>query len=175
MYSVSEAYKTQIKQALRNPSYVKIQFSVIDPDALGDSSLSDDGAVYWSNSTDVAGSFDVTESYMTLEHNRLVLDGTNPLPLKSDEGPFSYQGYIGDEISGSDGVFVSPNTLTVDFLTTYFSFIGLTLNFDTIMGDYPAQLQLKAWSDTTLVYDETKTVDQVENWYGRILSLPAIR
>ena len=34
MYNVSEAYKTEMRQEVRNFSYMKIKFGVTDPDAL---------------------------------------------------------------------------------------------------------------------------------------------
>ena len=164
MRTVSADYKTQIKQPLRNPSYIKIEFSVIDPEAIGDAALTDDGAEYYSNSADVKNSYDVLESYPTLEHNRLILDGVYPLPPKPDEGPFVYQGYVGDEISTADGTDTTPNVVTVAFLTTYFDFIGLTMDFDTHRGDYPAQLNVKAYNDALEVYNQTKTADAKESW-----------
>ena len=158
MYSVSADYKTQIKQSLRNPSYLKVEFSVVDPQAIGDASLSDNGGEYYSNTADVKNGYTVLESYPSLEHNRLILDGIYPLPPKPDAGPFVYQGFVGDKISGADGIWATQSVVTVDFLTTYFTFIGLTMNFDTLRGDFPAQLNIKAYNDVLLIYDETKPV-----------------
>lgn len=164
MYNVSTEYKEQIKNTLRNPSYIKIEFGIVDPQAPTDASIYDDGHVYYSSSSDISYYYEVLDSYNTLEHNRFILDGNHAFPPKSGETPYVYQGYVGDKVSQQDGYFTTPNTVTIDFLTTYFTFVGLTLNFDTVFGEHPRELNLIAYKDDVEVYNETKITDQAKDY-----------
>ena len=165
MYIVSEDYKTQIRNTLRNPSYIKVDFSVVDPQARGDSDLSSiTEQLYYSNLTDdTLASYDVNKTYNTLELNRFLLDGKNPLAPAVDD-TFIYQGFVGSEISDSTGIWTAPQKITVDFRTTYFKFIGLTFSFDSIKGDYPKDLRIIAYKDSVEVYNTLVYPNSAVNW-----------
>ncbi len=150
MYNVSDSYKEQIRQTVRNPSYIKILFVVTDPDAINDSSLSDNGNTYWSDINEITGAQTVTQNYLTLEHNRGILDGTMILPIPDGE-PQIFQGFVGSEVSDEDGYWTSNPTVTVDFVTSYFSFAGLSFSFDNILGDYPKSFNIKVYNDGILL------------------------
>lgn len=164
MYDVSSEYRTQIKQPLRNFSYVRILLSVVDPQAEGDSIASSDSGVYYSQVENIAKSLDVVTSYPTLEQNRFVLDGRYSSPAEPDVAVFPYQGYIGDQISESNGVFTTPDAITIDFVTSYFSLRGLTMSFDTLRRDFPKQIKIDAYNDLALVYSEIKAPDRYQDW-----------
>lgn len=164
MQTVSADYKAQIRQLLRNPSYIKIEFGIVDPQAPSDASISDNGGAYYSSSSDISYYYEVIDSYNTLEHNRFILDGAHAFPPKSGETPYVYQGYVGDRVSGQDGYFETPSVVTIDFLTTYFTFVGLTLNFDTVFGEHPRELNIIAYNDSVEVYNETRVTDQATNY-----------
>ena len=150
MQSMSTAYNTQIHQKIRTPSYIKILFTVTDPQALDDSYTEDNGHMYWSDSSKITGTDDVTENYMLVEHNRAILDGASRLPIPDGEVQI-YQGYTGNEVSDEDGYWTVNPIVSVNFLTTYFQFAGLSMTFDSIFGDYPAQFNVKMYKDDVLV------------------------
>lgn len=150
MQSMSTAYNTQIKQKIRNPSYIKILFTVTDPQALDDSYTEDNGHMYWSDDQKLIGEYEITEHYETLEHNRGILDGTSRLPIPDGETQI-YQGFTGTEVSNGTGHWTVNPIVSVNFLTTYFQFAGLTVHFDTIFGDYAQQFNVKMYKDDVLV------------------------
>ena len=162
MYNVSMDYKAQIKDTIRNPSYLKVEFGVVDPQAPGDAVITDDGHVYYSNSADIGYFVEVADSYNTLEHNRFILDGAHAFP--PTVGPYVYQGYVGDEVSAQDGYFAAPNKVTITFSTLFLDFIGLTFNFDTLFNEYPRELRLIAYHGVSEVYNQVKVPDKATNW-----------
>lgn len=163
MYNVSEIYKTQIKQTLRNPSYIKVEFSIVDPQAIGDASLSDNVAeTHYSDLSRTTGIYDVAKTYMTLEHNRFFLDGQNPLAPELDATEMLYQGFVGATISGDDRTWSDSPKITINFLTTYFEFIGLTFSFDTVRNEFPEQFRIVAYKDALEVYNVLVTPDRAD-------------
>lgn len=88
-------------------------------------------------------------TYQTMEHNRFVLDGKNPLPIEVNP---LYQGYAGTEISNDTGEYAVQPTIDITF-DDYVQFPGLTFEFDTSMGDYPSILRVIAKKDGTDVFD----------------------
>ena len=161
MYIVSEDYKTQIRNTLRNPSYIKVDLSIVDPQARGDASLTSTGEEYYSDIDNIKTDLEVNETYMTLEHNRWLLNGLYNPPLEVGE-THSYQGYIGNVISDKDGIFVGQPKITVNFVSTYYEFIGLTLDFDTIKGDYPSKIRFIAYYDDIVVLNTLEEFNYAE-------------
>ncbi len=155
MYPVTDQWKEDTELTLRNHSYIRIIFSVTDPDAPSLSTPSDNGHLPYSDvdSVDVGTSALVT--YQTLERNRFILDGKNPLPL--DENPI-YQGYVGSAISSDTGAYTVQPYIKITF-DDYVQFPGLTFQFDESMGDYPTSMRVVAYKDGVSVLDKTKTPD----------------
>ena len=161
MYIVSEDYKTQIRNTLRNPSYIKVDFSIVDPQARGDASLTSTGEEYYSDIDNIKADLEVNETYMTLEHNRWLLNGVYNPPLEVVE-THSYQGYISNVISDEDGIFAEQPKITVNFVSTYYELIGLTLDFDTIKGDYPSKIRFIAYYDDIVVLNTLEEFNYAE-------------
>lgn len=161
MQSVSSAYKTEIKNTVRNPSYIKINFKVTDPQAIGDSVVSDNGSLYYSRLDDILEGTEFADNYITLEHNRGILSGVYSLPPREGEA-LAYQGFIGNLISDNDGHWTTNPTITVNFQTTYFQFVGLSFIFDTELYDYPKNFCIKAYNDDVLVQTITAFPDNFE-------------
>lgn len=158
MYNTSTAYKTEIRNTLRNPSYVRVKLSVIEPDAKTNGVLTSNGEIYYSDVTDISYNTDNIHTNNTLEYNRFFLDGLNPLSPVSGETPYDINGFIGTEISDEDGLYSTNPKITVDFGIYSYDFIGLTLDFDTILNEYPHQINVKGYNDTVNVFDETYVV-----------------
>lgn len=163
MYNVSTQYESDIRYIVRNPSYLKIDFVIADPESSGNASVtSSTTESYYSNKSDVVNNYSVDYSYMTLENNRLVLDGVQVTsPELSDT--FLYQGFVGSEMSSTDRVWTSLPKLVFSFTKT-FDFIGLTFNFDTICGEFPESILVVAYSGVTEIYNNTHIVNSSKDF-----------
>lgn len=153
MYPVTEAWKTETDAYLRNPSYIKIIFGVTDPDAPGLSNPTDNNHLTYSDVDSVDVGTTAVNTYQTLERNRFILDGKNPLALEVNP---LYQGYVSSVISGDAGEFTEPPYIRITF-DDYVQFPALTFQFDESMGDYPNSLKIVGKKDGASVFDKTYT------------------
>lgn len=151
MYPVTEAWKTESDAYLRNPSHIKIIFGVTDPDAPGLSTPTDNGHLPFSDVDSVDVSVTAPSAYQTLERNRFILDGKNPMPVEDDP---LYQGYVGTAISSDVGSYETQPNIHITF-DDYVQFAGLTFQFDESMGDYPNSFRIVANKDGENVMDKT--------------------
>lgn len=162
MKSVSDAYKSSMKARLRNNSYVKIAFYNVDPAAALDGSWESNGAVSYSEVETLDYEYDYSETYATLELNRWALNGEEVILPASGAKP---DGFISSFISGADGTFTSPATLTREFSVARV-IPGLTLTFDTRCGEWPVTVTADFYlngsvikSATVAVTSETAEID----------------
>lgn len=155
MYPVTAKWKEETEQTLRNPSYVRIVFGVTDPDAPGLSRPTDNGHLPYSDVDSVDVGTTAPSTYQTLERNRFILDGKNPLPPESNP---IYQGYAGLTISGDAGTYTTKPLVKISF-GDYVQFPGLTFQFDDSMGDYPNSFRILAKKDSVSVFDKTYSPD----------------
>ena len=155
MYPVTAKWKEETEQTLRNPSYVRIVFGVTDPDAPGLSTQTDNGHLPYSDVDSVDVGTTAPSTYQTLERNRFILDGKNPLPPESNP---IYQGYAGLTISGDAGTYTVQPLVKISF-GDYVQFPGLTFQFDDSMGDYPNSFRILAKKDSVSVFDKTYSPD----------------
>lgn len=166
MYPVTEQWKIEEEFPARKNSHVRIVFGVTDPDAPGLSSPTDNGHLTYSDVDAVDMGTSAPATYQTLERNRFILDGKNPLPLEVNP---IYQGYVGTEISGNDGVWATQPQIVITF-SDYVQFPGLTFQFDESMNEYPEQMKIIAEHDGTKVYDAT--VYPSEAYWGYTEHIP---
>lgn len=166
MYPTTEKWKTETEQPLRNFSHVRIVFGVTDPDAPNLSSPTDNGHLPYSTVGAVDLGMSVPNTYHTLERNRFVLNGKNPLPL--DINP-TYQGYVGNAISGDDCVWEINPTVTIA-MSDYVQLAGITFQFDESLDEYPTELQIQAYYDNSSVFDEVITPDS--SYYAYTEQIP---
>lgn len=155
MYPVTNQWKEDAEKTLRNPSYIKIIFGVTDPDAPGLSTPTDNGHLPYSDVDSVDVGTTAPSTYQTLERNRFILDGKNPLPPESNP---IYQGYAGLTISGDAGTYTTKPLVKISF-GDYVQFPGLTFQFDDSMGDYPNSFRILAKKDSVSVFDKTYSPD----------------
>lgn len=159
MYEVSSEYKEQIEKSLRNPSYIRITLGVYEPEAPNESEITDNGHLYFSDVSAIDDiDIDVSESYGTLETNRLVLDGNTPLPIEID---YINQGYVNEELSDENGNFATNPLVSINF-NSYFEFSGLTITFDKSTGDFPSQIQIICKNDDEEVFNSIQEPDNFE-------------
>ena len=151
MYPVTNRWKEEAEKTLRNPSYIKIIFGVTDPDAPGLSTPTDNGHLPYSDVDSVDVGTTAPSTYQTLERNRFILDGKNPLPPENNP---IYQGYAGLAISNDAGTYTTKPLVKISF-GDYVQFPGLTFQFDDSMGDYPNSFRILAKKDSVSVFDKT--------------------
>lgn len=159
MYRVSDRYKAESRQTIRNQSTVKASLNVEDPDAKYASEFTDNGHLKYSRVENLK-SIDASTSmeYATLEHNRFVLDGSFALLPESN---YTEQGYVCSAVSDSSGNFVREPSIEITF-SDYFSFVGLTIDFSDHFSDYPTSVGVKGYLDDSLVYARSVSVGSYE-------------
>ena len=112
--SKNENWKQAHKRAILNESFVEVSLNIADPDALDKAVPQDNGAIYISNSSDIANGDDKTPSpYCTLEQNIWCLDGTRKaIP----ESAFGDNGYVSDVLSDDTCIFSTKQpVITISF------------------------------------------------------------
>lgn len=151
MYNTSSEYKEQINKIIRNPSYLRVNFGIVESDAESNSTVTDNGAMYYSDTQDIVKGRNVEYRYATLEHNKFILDGLQLVPQIGID-PY-FQGYVSSQISDSLGVYSSPPTLVIEF-AQLFSFIGLTFRFNVEYNNYSSEIRIKAYNNNVEVYNQ---------------------
>lgn len=166
MQGMSDEYKTQIEYPQRNPTHIRIRFGIIDTDAPGLSNISSNGHADFCNIDSLDQGVTVNAPYATLEQNRWSLNGRFALPTL--EAP-TYQGFIGSELSDTDGFWITNPSISVDF-DDYVTFAGLTFQFDDGYGWYPSSFRVEAIHDSSVVY--SKTVEPDNEFYAISEAVP---
>ena len=161
MQQVSQAWKDAQEQTLVPESYVEIILNVGDPDAQADAAPSDNGHEDFSSTEHLT---DETEKeqvlYATLERNIWPLNGT--AHILPDEGPYGNNGFIGIELSGSDGTYSVTPTITIQFSKVFDAVIpGVTITWAPAYNEYASSFKVTAYNGTTQVF--TKTVTENED------------
>ncbi len=92
-----------------------------------------------------------------------------------DPNTFEHMGYISRSISDSSGQFVNPPTLDFRF-TKNFSSVGISLEFNNYSEDYCSKVNIKWYSDNTLLKEQEYTPDSykyfcygVVDFYNRVV------
>lgn len=136
MQNVSQAYKDSMRKSFRNFSFVKVEYGVFNEDAKNSAVLSvTSGKPY--STTDIKGE-DPLPSYFSFEPRRNRLDKELLVPPVSG---YVNTGFVSSEMSDESGVFLNPPTFTITFEYPE-NLLGLTLSFDTVTGEYPAEIEL---------------------------------
>lgn len=149
MIESTAAYKSAVTGTVRR-TYVRAAVGIIDPDVEFTSVDGSAQASYSQPEQVYDTTFDSGDTVMSLELNRVLLDGSFT-PLQSDD--VRQVGYVGQELSGDDGSFEEPQTVTLSFsgvetlqaITLGFSakpYDGVPLAFTVTCGS-------KSWSYTT--------------------------
>lgn len=154
MIHVSDQYKEIMDRPVRNEGAVRIVFGVSDPDAPRNSTLSDNGHLYYSQLNSIDLGLTVTRTYETLERGRFVLSGKNLLAREPEK--IMYQGFVSSVMSNDDGNFVGEKpTITIDFGSYYTKLSGLTLIFDDTMNNYVNDFTVNIYNNDALILTET--------------------
>lgn len=153
MKEVSNAYREQMKQTLRNPSYVKIIFQNVDTSAAGDGEWEDNGHTAYSETDTLDYERIYGRTMATLELNRWSLDAAYDIydPTKSYS-----DGFTSSILSDENGDFSTDPILYREF-SAYHSMAGLTILFDTRANEYPLAGNIRFYKDEELI--ETVSID----------------
>ena len=157
MQKVSQAWKDNQNSQLVSESFVEVSIDITDPVSTDDAVATDNGSVAFSNTEDIIGTSeeDIT-SYATLEQNIWVLDGsTKVLP---NTGDYDNAGYVGQVLSGENGEFSSPPTVTINFNDVHeIPVQGLTITWSATQGDYPTDFTVRAYNGDEVVGEKIVT------------------
>lgn len=149
MFPVSAEYRKSMSKVIRNRFYSKVQIGIFDNTALSDITLNSTPTFTGTNLSNVINNTRKIYNYATFENKRFQLNGTQYLIGASHTADL---GFISNELSGANGVFDSPPTITLTFSVKH-TFVGFTFNF----GYAPAELVVKSYSNGSLVNTVTSS------------------
>jgi len=158
MYKVSNDYKKQINNGLRNPSHMRVRFGITDPDAIGDSTISDTDHTVYSDSAQIKIETDIPLTYDTLELNKFILDSTH---MTATESYGHYQGYVSESMSDENCDYTTPPKIIVDY-NGYYEFAGFTLRFDAVRNDFSSMFSITCYNDLVEVYTDTFVINDYD-------------
>jgi hypothetical protein len=167
MYNVSTEYKEQIQKQIRNPSFMRIDFSISNQDATDGAIITSTDGEPYSDTSVLLNNLDITKTYDTLELNRFVLDGDR---LFLDVGPVTQQGFVSESKSIWDCTFPNEPKFRVEY-DDYYELSGLTLRFDADQKDYCSIYRIELFQDTTPVFSKVVNNDEVNSVYEQGLPL----
>lgn len=150
MRNVSDAYKQAMSQIIQPETRIKLDFTIKDPSAAGDATLSCSEQSFLSNLGAINDKTPVSALYSSFEKNFWKVDGS--MSILPESGPYQNQGLVSEELSSADGVFGSPPILTIEFQNQH-DLLGLTFTFDTFSNDYASEILITS-------YNRGETVDQ---------------
>ena len=160
MYQVSNFYEEQIRQDIRNLSYIKVKFGLVNPDAVKNAYLvSTSPKLSFATDPELQNLNKVARWYSTLETNFWVLDGSmNIYPTNNN-----YQGYISSQLSSEDTCeYPDGIHFVIGFTSGVYAFRGLTFTFDNIQNVYPTEIQIIGYLNDTQIYSSTVEVNSAE-------------
>jgi len=152
MYNVSEQYKIDINKLVRNPSYIKVRFGIVDPQAKDDASIVGTSNAPYSDASNIKIENVVAFRYDTLEHNTFFLD--NSKHKLADDVYTEFQGYVSGSFSNVNCEFQSPPSLIVTYPTAY-EYAGLTFNFDEVRSEFSSEVLLEYYLSNVKIGEYT--------------------
>lgn len=153
--------ENQAKRMITTPSVLELNISVTDPEAQEDASTAANGEMEFSYGGWLAnGSVKTEHRYATLERNLWALDGT--FEILPDHGPYDDGGYIGNTLSGEDGTFTVPPTITISFSKVFNTYMeGITIIWGAAYeSEFADTFTITAYNGSTAVATNTVTGNQ---------------
>jgi len=138
---------------LRDEAFARIYIGQFDNSGSAAAEVSAE-ATYSDADTVLLGT-PVETSYLTWAGNGLTGDGAQT--IIPQEG-FLNQGFVSRELSGANGAFLYPPTLDFSF-SAFRNMVGLTLSFDTVRNEFPAEIVVEHYRRGALVGSETVSPD----------------
>ncbi|GLC88707.1 hypothetical protein [Lysinibacillus piscis] len=149
MIEVSREFKSAVYAPIRKTS-AKVHFEILDNAAYEDVTLSASSEAPLSRLWQVTNRARQTmNKYATFERDYFRLDGSFRIPPKPVDGD-SEVGWWSGEISGADGVFSTPQVITLTFEEPHNS-MGLTLSFDVLTNEYPSDFKIEVFQENNIL------------------------
>lgn len=160
MYEVSPEWKEQHKRTLLNESFVEVSLDMSDTEVLKNANVTDNGAIYISNSSQIADGVGNTPTpYCTLEQNVWLLDGSRNILGDVEVGDNSY---VSTELSDETCIFRRFPVVTIELPQVSAKLIpGVTITWSKTYGEYPNTFSVIAYNGDTIVA-EKEVVDNKE-------------
>lgn len=144
MIEVSGVFKDAVYAPVRTAS-AKVIFELLDNAAYADA------RVFEADSSPLTRKAQVSDKtrkmgakWATFEPNYFKLDGTFKIPPKPNDGNFDV-GWWSKALSNSAGVFTTPATFGIVFLTEVHSSFGLTITFDDATNIFPVDFDIRIY------------------------------
>ena len=155
MIAVSNGWVAAHQGTLLPETFVEITYTVTDPGLQREAVATSSSEAPYSDVSEVtSGGNANSEKYATLEHGLWGLDGTfsymNGVPVDP--------GYVGRELSGEDGRFANPPTISIDFAAQRAGLIpGLSINWGTPHNEWAVDFRVTAYLEDIQVATTTVT------------------
>lgn len=155
MEIVSEEYKQSMSALMRNQSYIKIDFSVVDTQAKSSTQFASSNQESYSDLDNINDANEVTQGYITMEQGRYVI-GSNQI-IYNENPTYIQQSYVSHEVSDEHGLFEHNPTIIITS-SEVLSTLGLTFNFDSIVNEYPRVIAIRGYLNNVLVGEGNYTI-----------------
>ena len=150
MQLVSDKYKESMKGLVRNQSYIKVGFSIVDQDAPNNVTLQANSNEVYSDLDNTNNGYEVTETYITMEQGRYTI-GTGQVIY--DETNHLKQGWVSNVVADENGLFTENPIITINANQPLHT-IGFTFDFDMVCKEAPKEIHIRAYLDGVLLHDE---------------------
>lgn len=147
------------KNQLRGHSRIEVNLKIESLKFKEDSTIEDNGRVYYSGNDYYGINGEPLVAYATLEKDYWLLDGNKTL---LPEGNFALQPLISESMSNLECEFENElPTLTISAENSglEYNIIGLKFKFDSIDGDYPIEFDIECYLNGTLI----NTINWINN------------
>lgn len=151
--TTSNSYNVEMDKPARQPAYVRVIIEAVDPGAAGDTTVSNNGMLYYSVDSTLVYDRIPKRTYATFEKNRWMVNGEQLIPPREGStSEYDEQGFIGTALAGEDGVYTTPSELNFTF-TQQRTFPAVTIWFDqtTTDDDYPTSVTINGYQGSTLL------------------------
>lgn len=176
MITVSREWKEQLgcinipnRDKLVPEAFVKIEYEQNDPSAQTDATATANTEMSWSDTESITDpAIDYTVSYLDLELNNWILDGTaETFPTTSFEA-----GYVSQNLSGDDGTFITNPTITLTFSETQTKQVGgLRICWSSIFNEYATAFTVNVYDASNMLLNTASfTNNKVEANYDIIIN-----
>lgn len=189
MIEVNEQFKRAVYAPIRKTT-AKIVFEVLDNEAYSDATPTATSNAPISRINQIYDKVrTMSNKYATFERDYFKLDGSFKIPPRPDEGDANL-GWWSGGLCGADGIFQTPQALTIDFSEGHNS-MGLTIVFDRQTNEYAVDFEIRVYqandvliasaeitSNTKTAYEWVNGIDEyrkiviiIKKWsrpYGRV-------
>lgn len=141
MLNISTAMSEALFDNIRPQQYFNLNIAVIDPTAASDVTITPlDNGVFYSNTDTVMFRNVPDVVYATFEPGRW--DVRTEFLVPSEDSTLYNEGYVGDTLSNSSGVWETPTGIRCTFSSAAHTFAALTLIFDSYLEWWPESVQI---------------------------------